>query len=121
MSKKLIKDKKMYDKVVSMCENIDMPFYQRVLLVSMVYRKVMHPREKISEIIDKVTDKGNLVSKIYKEEKQKTCMKISAKREFQYLEEFLHECKNIPEDLLNGNVVENVVKYFAQKAIFDEN
>lgn len=120
MPKKIIKNQKMYDKIALMCGNFDMPYYQRVLLVSMVYRKTMNPQEKISEIIEKVTDRGSIVAEIYKKNRKKTCMKISSARELQYLEQFLHDCKDVPENLLNGNVVENVVKYFAQKAIFDE-
>ncbi len=99
MPKKIIKNpKKMYEKIALMCGNFDMPYYQRVLLVSMVYRKAMNPQEKISEIIDKVTDNGSMVAEIYKKNRKKTCMRISSARELQYLEQFLHDCKDVPEN-----------------------
>lgn len=111
----MIKDKKLYDDIAILCGNIDMPFYQRLLLVNMVYRKVRHPSEKIDDIIKKVTEE--VVPEQYKKYKNKDCMRLSFKHEKGNLERELHKCDDIPEELLNGDVVVNVVKYYAKEVL----
>ncbi len=111
-----VKDKQLFDKVALMCGELDMPFYQRLLLTNMVYRKIRHPDERVDKIIDLVTQKT--VPEQYKRYRSQTRMKISVKKEIETLEEYLHECKNIPDpDLLRGQVVSNTVKYFVKKVM----
>ena len=101
--------KKIHNEIVSLCDKLDMPFYQRVLLAAMVYRRVKHPEEEIEQLIDKAVEVT--VAKRYKK-LGKSCMRVSVKRERQRLEEELHDCKNLPEELFKGDIVENAVKYY---------
>lgn len=102
--------KNIHEEVTLLCENLDMPLYQRILLIGMVCRKVEHPEEKIDELIDKATN--STVPKQYKKQRKKNCMRVSVDRERQRLEEELHDCENLPEELFKGDIVENTVKYY---------
>lgn len=111
-----VKDKRLFDKVASMCGELDMPFYQRLLLTNMVYRKVRHPEEKVDKIIELVTEKT--VPEQYLRYRKEKRMHLSVEREIESLEQYLHECENIPnEELLNGHVVSNTVKYYVKKVM----
>lgn len=101
--------KKIRNEIISLCDKLDMPFYQRALLAAMVYRKVKHPEETIEQLIDKAVE--DTVPKRYKK-LGKSCMRVSVSKEKEQLEEKLHDCKNLPEDLFEGDIVENTVKYY---------
>lgn len=103
--------KQIHEELMGMCDKLDMPIYQRILLTEMVYRKVKCPQEKIDELIDQASK--NTVPKQYKRlRKKKYCMQVSVDKERQRLEEELHKCENLPEELFNGDIVENVVRYY---------
>lgn len=113
--KSVVKDKRLFDKVASMCGELEMPFYQRLLLTNMVYRKIRHPEEKVDKIIELVTEKT--VPEQYQKYRKETRMHVSVKREIEALEQYLHECDNIPEELLSGQVISNTVKYYVKKVM----
>lgn len=99
-----------HEGVTLLCENLDMPLYQRILLIEMVCRQVEHPEERIDELIEKATK--STVPKQYKKLRKKNCMRVSVDRERQRLEEELHDCENLPGELFKGDIVENTVKYY---------
>lgn len=101
--------KKIHNEIISLCDKLDMPLYQRVLLAAMVYRRVKHPEEGIEQLIDKTVE--NTVAKRYKK-LGKSCMRVSVSKEKERLEEELHDCGNLPEDLFKGDIVENTVRYY---------
>ena len=112
------KDRELYENVSMMCADLELPYYPKLLLVNMVYRKIKHPEEKTDEIMAKVIN--TTVPELYKKHKGKPFMQVSVNKEIDMLERELHECENLPEDLLNGKVIANTVKYYAKKFI-DEN
>ena len=105
------KDERLYEKVAMLIKDLDVNSYSKILLSSMVYRKIRHPKEHIKEIIDKVTK--TTVPEIFKERKGKPFLAISVKKELESLECELHACSNLPDDLERGNIVSNTVKYYA--------
>ena len=107
------KNKELYEAVAMMCADLKLAYYPKLLLVNMVYRKIKHPEEKMDEIMAKVTK--TTVPELYKKHKGKPFMQVSVNKEIDML-----ECENLPEDLLNGKVIANTVKYYAKKFI-DEN
>ncbi len=112
------KNKKLYEAVAMMCADLKLAYYPKLLLVNMVYRKIKHPEEKTDEIMAKVIN--TTVPELYKKHKGKPFMQVSVTKEIDMLERELHECENLPEDLLNGKVIANTVKYYAKEFI-DEN
>ena len=112
------KNKKLYEIVEMTCADLKLPDYPKLLLINMVYRKIKHPEEKTDEIMAKVIK--TTVPELYKKQKKKAYMQVSANKELGMLERELHECENLPEELLNGKVIANTVKYYAKK-IIDEN
>lgn len=110
--------KKLYKMVERMCDDLKLPYYPKLLLINMVYRKIKHPEEKMDEIMAKVTK--TTVPELYKKHKGKSFMQVSVNKDLDMLERELHECDNLPEELLNGKVIANTVKYYAKKVI-DEN
>ena len=115
---KMPKNKKLYEIVEMTCADLKLPDYPKLLLINMVYRKIKHPEEKTDEIMAKVIK--TTVPELYKKQKKKAYMQVSANKELGMLERELHECENLPEELLNGKVIANTVKYYAKK-IIDEN
>ena len=105
--------KKIHDEIVSLCDSLEMPLYQRILLIEMVYRKVKHPEENINQLIDKVV--YNIVPKRYKalKKRKRYYLSVSVSKERTRLEEELHDCRNLPnEELFAGDIIENVVRYY---------
>ena len=69
-------------------------------------------------IIKVVTRCGKYLKIIIKGKyKGKAFMQVSVNKELDMLERELHECENLPEELLNGEVIANTVKYYAKKFI----
>ena len=112
------KNMKLYETVALMCDDLKLPYYPKLLLINMVYRKIKHPEEKMDEIMGKVIK--TTVPELYKKHKKKAYMQVSVNKELDMLERELHECENLPDELLNGKVIANTVKYYAKKFI-DEN
>lgn len=112
------KDRELYENVSMMCADLELPYYPKLLLVNMVYRKIRHPEEKMDEIMEKVTK--TTVREFYEKHRRKQYMQISSQKELDMLERELHECSNLPEELFNGKIIANTVKYYAKK-FTDEN
>ena len=109
-------DRVLYERVKTMvCSQLAIASYLQILLSSMIYRKLQHPSEKTDEIVKYVTEK--MVPELYKKYKGRNCMKVSVKKEFESLEEALHDDENLPEDLKYGQIVSNTVKYYASKIV----
>lgn len=107
-------DKKKFRKEIeSRCNSLDMPLYQRILLIEMICRKLEHPNEGIDELIDHATN--STVPKQYKK-RGKNCMKVAVSTERKRLEEELHNSSDLfPEELARGDIVVNVVEaYYAE-------
>ncbi|MCI8411487.1 MAG: hypothetical protein HFJ40_03420 [Clostridia bacterium] len=111
----MIEEKELYDKVAMVCSDLKLPYYPKLLLVSMVYRKIRYPLENMDEIIEKVTK--DIVPEQYSKHKRKAFMPISVEKEIDMLESELHKCDNIPEELLEGMIIPNTVKYYMKKVI----
>lgn len=105
--------KGIHEAITSQCNKLDMPFYQTILLIEMVYRKLEHPNEGIKELIDGV--KADTVPKQYERLGKPNCMQIAAERERDRLGEELHKSSNLPEELVRGDIVVNVVNYYYAK------
>ena len=99
--------------IESRCNGLDMPLYQRILLIEMIRRKLENPNEGIDELIDHATN--STVPKQYKK-RGKSCMRVAVGTERERLEEELHNCSNqLPEELVRGDIVANVVEaYYAE-------
>ena len=110
---KMPKDKNLYENVAMYCADLDLPYYPKLLLVNMVYRKIRHPEEKMDVIMHKIMK--TTIPTFFQEHKRKEFMHISVKREMEMLERELHECSNIPDKLLNGKVISNTVNYYAER------
>ncbi len=95
------------------CNGLDMPLYQRILLIEMICRKLEHPNEKINQLIDHATN--STVPEQY-EKRGKSCMKVAVSTERKRLEQELHDCSDqFPEELARGDIVANVVEaYYAE-------
>ena len=104
-------DKKLYEQVAMLCSDLELPYYPKLLLVNMVYRKVRHPEEKMDVIMERVTK--TTVPAFFEKHRKNTFMQVSVEREMNLLERELHECANIPEELLCGEVIKNTVNYYA--------
>lgn len=107
------KDKKLYEEISMMCDDLELAYYPKLLLVNMVYRKIKHPEEKMDEIMEKVIRTS--IPEIYEKHRRKQYMQISSQKELNMLERELHECSNLPEKLFNGKIIANTVKYYAKK------
>ena len=107
-------DRVLYERVKTMvCSQLAIASYLQILLSSMIYRKLQHPSEKTDEIVKFVTER--MVPELYKRDKGKYCLKISVKKEIEALEEALHNETTLPDDLKNGKIVSNTVKYYTSK------
>lgn len=102
--------KDVHEKVTQLCENLEMPRYQRILLIEMICRQVEYQEEGINELIDQVTK--STVPEQYKKLREKSWIRLSVNRERRLLEEKLHDCENLPRELFKGDIVENTVKYY---------
>ena len=109
------KDKNLYEEVAKVCANLKLSYYPKLLLVNMIYRKVRHPEEKMDVIMDKVIN--TTVPEIFIKHKKKAFMQVSSQRELELLERELHNCSNLPDELLNGKIIANTVKYYAKNFI----
>lgn len=105
--------KKFREEIESRCNGLDMPLYQRILLIEMICRKLEHPKEGIYELIDHATN--STVPKQYKK-RGKNCMKVAVLTEKKRLEQELHNCSDqLSEKLVRGDIVVNVVEvYYAE-------
>lgn len=101
---------KIHTELVALCSELELPLYQRILLIEMLYRKVRHPEEDVNQLIDKAVDE--VVPKRYKALKKRSCIRVSVNKEKRRLEEELHDCRNLPEQLLTGDVIENTIRYY---------
>lgn len=99
--------------IESRCNRLNMPLYQRILLIEMICWKLDHPEEKTDDLIGHATE--STVPKQYKK-RGKSCMRVSVGTERERLEEELHKCSDqLPEKLVRGDIVANVVEvYYAE-------
>lgn len=97
--------------VVLLLDRLNMPVYQRMLLIEVICRKIKDPNKETDELIDEAIN-GTMPDK-YKERKgKKSHVRVSVERERRQLEEELHECVNLPEELFSGDIVEETIKYY---------
>lgn len=112
----MIKNKELYEKVTRVCYDLQLSYYPKLLLVSVVYRKIRYPKESINEVILKTTK--TIVPEQYRKDKgKKQFMTISVEKELEMLERELHMCENIPVELLNGDIISNTIEYYTNKVI----
>lgn len=108
-------------KVTEMVKELHISHYHRFLITQMVCRKLQNPLQKVDKIMQEVTTKSTIEKFRLSFGKTKEFVKISASKEFDRLEQELHDCDNLPnaEELQRGFIVANTVKYYA-KMIMDE-
>lgn len=110
-----MRDEKLYQKVIEVTNELELSYYPKLLLVSMIYRRLEHPSEKMDKILEVVT--STVVPKEFEKTLGKTYMKLSVNKELETLEDALHECTNLPEELFQGLIISESVKYYAKKVI----
>ena len=115
----MIKNKELYEKVTETCYDLQLSYYPKLLLVSIVYRKIRYPKESINEVMLKVT-KTIVPEQYIKHKRKKQFMAISPEKELAMLERELHMCENIPVELLNGDIIPNTIEYYIKQVIEKE-
>lgn len=114
---KMLKDELLFEKVEEMCCDLELPYSTKLLLVAMICRKIKYPEEKMDQIITRVREGEQIFLKLFKKHKGRAFMPRGIESELNNLEEELHECRNLPDELYNGRVIANTVKYYAKKFI----
>ena len=113
----MLKEDILFEKVEEMCSNLRLPYSTKLLLVAMICRKIRYPEEKMDTIITKVQEKKSIFPELFKKHKGREFMPRSKENELNNLEEQLHECADLPDELYNGKIIANTVKYYAKKFI----
>lgn len=103
------RDEQLYKKIKLLVEELELSYYHRLLLSHMIYRKIKNPLEKTDEIMKKVTEK--IVPEEYKKHEGRARMQLSVEKELTFLEEALHECGKLPENVERGMIVSGTIKY----------
>ena len=107
-------EKELYDRILSKVGELQISNYHKMLLASMVYRKIKYPNERTNEVLQEASE--SIIPELYEEQKGKVWMRMSETREIEGLEEVLHDCENLPdEELTRGYIVSNMVNYYAKR------
>lgn len=100
------KQKAVYDAAFEEAKKLRIGKYHTEFIAYMIYRKVRHPKEKMDVLAVKAMN--------HMAKKRKNCIKTSAVKSLEALEEALDGSSKIPDELFAGKPVANIVKKLAK-------